>query len=220
MTNPKEIHTKISSVRSTKKITKAMEMVAASKMRRSQKLMEASRPYSEEISKVINHITQSDRLDLYHPYLEKRTARSVGYIVISTDRGLCGGLNINLFKQTLIDIQKKSRKGANIQLSIIGLKASSFFKKHIGAKVIAQLSGLGNRPSLESIIGSVGVMLKKYDSGELDQLFLVFNRFINTMIQKPKIKQLLPLSEDKDNNNDIKKVIHGIIYMNLALNPY
>ncbi|MDE1515713.1 MULTISPECIES: F0F1 ATP synthase subunit gamma [Vibrio] len=191
MAGAKEIRTKIGSVKSTQKITKAMEMVAASKMRRSQDAMESSRPYAQTIRKVIGHVASAS-LEYRHPYLEEREAKRVGYIIISTDRGLCGGLNINLFKKAITSMQDWKEKGAEIELAIIGSKATAFFNNS-GAKVAAQVSGLGDSPSLEDLIGSVGVMLKKYDKGELDRLYLVFNQFVNTMVQQPKIDQLLPL---------------------------
>lgn len=202
MTGAKEIRTKIGSVKSTQKITKAMEMVAASKMRRSQDAMESSRPYAQTIRKVIGHVANAS-LEYRHPYLEEREAKRVGYIIISTDRGLCGGLNINLFKKAITDMQTWKEKGAQIELAIIGSKATAFFNNS-GAKVAAQVSGLGDSPSLEDLIGSVGVMLKKYDKGELDRLYLVFNQFVNTMVQKPKIDQLLPLpkSDSEDMQRD------------------
>ncbi|CAH0541985.1 F0F1 ATP synthase subunit gamma [Vibrio marisflavi] len=191
MAGAKEIRNKIGSVRSTQKITKAMEMVAASKMRRSQEAMQASRPYAETMRKVIGHIANAN-LEYRHPYLEEREAKRVGYIIISTDRGLCGGLNINLFKKAMMDMKDWSEKGADVELAIVGSKATAFFNNS-GAKVAAQVSGLGDSPSLESLIGSVGVMLKKYDEGELDRLFVVYNHFVNTMTQEPTIDQLLPL---------------------------
>ncbi|WP_114767299.1 F0F1 ATP synthase subunit gamma [Vibrio rhodolitus] len=191
MAGAKEIRNKIGSVKSTQKITKAMEMVAASKMRRSQDAMEASRPYAETMRKVIGHVANAN-LEYRHPYLEEREAKRVGYIIVSTDRGLCGGLNINVFKKALTDMQAWKEKGAEVELALVGSKATGFFK-HSGAKVAAQVSGLGDQPSLEDLIGSVGVMLKKYDEGELDRLYVVFNKFVNTMIQEPTIDQLLPL---------------------------
>lgn len=201
MAGAKEIRTKIGSVKSTQKITKAMEMVAASKMRRSQDAMESSRPYAQTIRKVIGHVANAS-LEYRHPYLEEREAKRVGYIIISTDRGLCGGLNINLFKKAITDMQTWKEKGAQIELAIIGSKATAFFNNS-GAKVAAQVSGLGDSPSLEDLIGSVGVMLKKYDKGELDRLYLVFNQFVNTMVQKPKIDQLLPLP--KSDREDMQR---------------
>ena len=191
MAGAKEIRNKIGSVKSTQKITKAMEMVAASKMRRSQDAREASRPYAETMRKVIGHLANAN-LEYQHPYLEEREAKRVGYVIISTDRGLCGGLNINLFKKAIVEMQGWKDKGAEIELAIIGSKATAFFNNS-GAKVAAQVSGLGDKPSLEDLIGSVSVMLKKYDEGELDRLYVVFNKFVNTMVQQPTIDQLLPL---------------------------
>ena len=203
MAGAKEIRNKIGSVKSTQKITKAMEMVAASKMRRSQDAMEATRPYAETMRKVIGHLANGS-LEYKHPYLEEREAKRVGYIIVSTDRGLCGGLNINLFKKAMLDMKEWSEKGADVELAIIGSKATAFFNNS-GAKVAAQVSGLGDSPSLEDLIGSVSVMLKKYDEGELDRLFVVFNKFENTMVQEPTIDQLLPLpksdSEDMQRNH-------------------
>ncbi|WP_261816331.1 F0F1 ATP synthase subunit gamma [Vibrio gallicus] len=202
MAGAKEIRNKIGSVKSTQKITKAMEMVAASKMRRSQDAMRASRPYAETMRKVIGHLA-SGSLEYKHPYLEEREAKRVGYIIVSTDRGLCGGLNINLFKKSIQDMQQWSESGVEVELAIIGNKATAFFNNS-GAKVAAQVSGLGDNPSLEDLIGSVGVMLKKYDEGELDRLYIVFNKFVNTMIQEPTIDQLLPLpkSDSEDMQRD------------------
>ncbi|MCZ4296029.1 MULTISPECIES: F0F1 ATP synthase subunit gamma [Vibrio] len=191
MAGAKEIRNKIGSVKSTQKITKAMEMVAASKMRRCQDAMEASRPYAETMRKVIGHVANAN-LEYRHPYLEEREAKRVGYIIVSTDRGLCGGLNINVFKKAITDMQAWKEKGAEVELALVGSKATSFFNNS-GAKVAAQVSGLGDQPSLEDLIGSVSVMLKKYDEGELDRLYVVFNKFVNTMVQQPTIDQLLPL---------------------------
>lgn len=191
MAGAKEIRNKIGSVKSTQKITKAMEMVAASKMRRSQDAMEASRPYAETMRKVIGHVANAN-LEYRHPYLEEREAKRVGYIIVSTDRGLCGGLNINVFKKAVIDMQAWKEKGVEVELAVVGSKATAFFNNS-GAKVAAQVSGLGDSPSLEDLIGSVSVMLKKYDEGELDRLYVVFNKFVNTMVQEPTIDQLLPL---------------------------
>lgn len=191
MAGAKEIRNKIGSVKSTQKITKAMEMVAASKMRRSQDAMQASRPYAETMRKVIGHVANAN-LEYRHPYLEEREAKRVGYIIVSTDRGLCGGLNINVFKKAILDMKSWKEKGAEVELAVIGAKATAFFNNS-GAKVSAQVSGLGDSPSLEDLIGSVSVMLKKYDEGELDRLYVVFNKFVNTMVQEPTIDQLLPL---------------------------
>ncbi|MCK6265594.1 F0F1 ATP synthase subunit gamma [Vibrio sp. ZSDE26] len=191
MANSKEIRSKIGSVKSTQKITKAMEMVAASKMRRTQDAMEGPRPYAEIIRKVIGHLAHGT-LEYKHPYLLEREAKRVGYVVISTDRGLCGGLNINLFKQAVTEMNDWSEKGVDVELSVIGSKATSYFNS-IGANIVAQTSGLGDSPSLDDLIGSINVMLQKYQDGEIDRLYLVFNEFVNSMTQQPKIDQLIPL---------------------------
>lgn len=210
MAGAKEIRSKIGSVKSTQKITKAMEMVATSKMRRSQDAMEASRPYAETIRKVIGHVAHAN-VEYRHPYLEEREAKRVGYVIISTDRGLCGGLNVNLFKKALLDMKTWKEKGAEIELAIIGSKATAFFNNS-GAKVAAQVSGLGDTPTLEDLIGSVSVMLKKYDAGELDRLYVVFNKFVNTMVQQPTIDQLLPLPKTENEVMEKRKYSWDYLY--------
>ena len=200
MSGAKEIKSKIGSVQNTQKITSAMEMVAASKMRRAQESMAASRPYAENMRNVIGHIALGN-LEYRHPYLEEREVKRVGYIVISTDRGLCGGLNINLFKQVLADAGKWQSQGAEVDFGVVGAKATAFFN-NMGANVVSQVSGLGDSPSVTDLIGSVKVMLNAYDNGEIDRLFVVYNKFVNTMTQEPKIDQLLPLPKSDD--DDIK----------------
>ncbi|WP_318440083.1 F0F1 ATP synthase subunit gamma [Photobacterium leiognathi] len=196
MAGAKEIRNKIGSVKNTQKITKAMEMVAASKMRKTQEAMESSRPYAQTMRKVIGHIALGS-LEYKHPYLEEREAKRVGYIIVSTDRGLCGGLNINLFKKAITDIKTWSDKGAEVDLALIGAKATAFFNSY-GGNVSAQVSGLGDSPSVDELIGTVGVMLKKYDEGQLDRLYVVYSKFVNTMVQEPVIDQLLPLPKSED----------------------
>ncbi len=196
MAGGKEIKSKIGSVQNTQKITSAMEMVAASKMRRAQDSMAASRPYAENMRNVIGHIALGN-LEYRHPYMEEREAKRVGYIVVSTDRGLCGGLNINLFKQVLADAGKQQAAGAEVEFAVVGSKATAFFN-NMGAKVVSQVSGLGDNPSLTDLIGSVRVMLNAYDNGEIDRLFIVYNKFVNTMTQQPTIDQLLPLPKSDD----------------------
>ncbi|PSW01408.1 F0F1 ATP synthase subunit gamma [Photobacterium lipolyticum] len=196
MASAKEIRNKIGSVQNTQKITKAMEMVAASKMRKTQDAMESSRPYAQTMRKVIGHIALGN-LEYKHPYLEVREAKRVGYIIVSSDRGLCGGLNINLFKQAMTDIQGWSEQGAEVDMALIGAKATAFFNTY-GGNVVAQASGLGDTPTVNELIGTVGVMLKKYDEGLLDRLYLVYNKFVNTMVQEPVIDQLLPLPKSED----------------------
>lgn len=190
MVSEKEIRNKIWSVKNTQKITKAMEMVAASKMRKSQECMAATRSYAEEIRKVIKRLTLGN-LKFRHPYLNKREVKRVGYFVVSSDRGLCGGLNVNLFKKLLVEIKSWSEKSVLADLTLIGSKAASFFG-FLDSNTIARVSGIGDQPSLFSLIELVKVTLQSYDSGRLDRLYIVSNKFINAMSQKPKVIQLLP----------------------------
>lgn len=196
MAGAKEIKGKIGSVKNTQKITKAMEMVAASKMRKSQDRMESSRPYANTMRKVIGHIALG-KLEYKHPYTQEREAKRVGYIVVSTDRGLCGGLNINLFKSAIKDMQQWNEQKVEIDLALVGSKATAFFNSY-GGNVVAQNSGLGDNPTLEELIGTVKVMLDAYDEGRLDRLYLVYNKFVNTMTQQPTIDQVLPLPKADD----------------------
>lgn len=196
MAGAKEIKTKIASVQNTQKITSAMEMVAASKMRKAQERMAASRPYAENMRKVIGHVAQGS-LEYKHPYLEVREAKRVGYIVVSTDRGLCGGLNVNLFKKVVADVKKQREAGAEVEFCPIGARSVQFFNS-FGGKVSAHASGLGDAPKLADLIGTVRVMLQAYNEGTLDRLYVVFNKFVNTMSQTPVIEQLLPLPKSKD----------------------
>lgn len=193
MAGAKEIRTKIASVKSTQKITKAMQMVAASKMRRAQDKMSQSRPYAQTMKTLIGHIALG-HLEYKHPYTADRPVNNVGYIIVSTDRGLCGGLNINLFKLVLNQIKKDDDKGINSSIAVIGSKGIGFFS-HVGVKTLAHASGMGDNPSVESLIGSVRLMLKAFDNHEIDKLCLVYNRFVNTMVQTPVIEQLLPIPE-------------------------
>ncbi|WPF04255.1 F0F1 ATP synthase subunit gamma [Proteus vulgaris] len=196
MAGAKEIRSKIASVQNTQKITKAMEMVAASKMRKTQEHMAASRPYAETMRSVIGHLALGN-LEYKHPYLEEREVKRVGYLVVSTDRGLCGGLNINLFKKLLADMKEWSEKGVQVDLALIGSKAASFFGS-VGGNVVGQVTGMGDDPKLSDLIGPVNIMLQAYDEGRLDKLYVVANKFINTMAQEPKILQVLPLPPGDD----------------------
>ncbi len=195
MAGAKEIKGKIASVKSTQKITRAMEMVAASKMRRAQERMAHSRPYAVCMRHVIGHIAQGN-LEYKHPYVEEREVQRVGYIVVSTDRGLCGGLNVNLFKKVTQDVKSWKEQGVEVDFAVIGSKGSAFFNR-FGGNLMAQATGLGDEPSLQDLIGSVQVMLQAYDEGRLDRLFLVYNNFVNTMKQEPKVDQLLPLPKSE-----------------------
>jgi F-type H+-transporting ATPase subunit gamma len=190
MPGTKEIRTKILSVKSTQKITKAMEMVAASKMRRAQDRMRVARPYAERMRQVIGNLTQANP-DYRHPFMVERATKSVGIIVVSTDRGLCGGLNSNVFKATLGLMREWQGNGASVQLALMGSKGVAFFRR-LSVPVLASVSGLGDKPHVNDLIGSVKVMLDAYRDGKIDRLFLVNAQFVNTMTQKPVALQLLP----------------------------
>jgi len=190
MPGTKEIRNKISSVKSTQKITKAMEMVAASKMRRAQDRMRLSRPYAEKIRNVIGHLKKANP-DYKHPYLVEREAQSIGIIVVSSDRGLCGALNTNVFKTTLMMMREWQGKGAKVNLCLLGSKGVAFFRR-LGAPVLASVTGLGDKPHVRDLLGSVKVMLDAYKDGTIDRLFIVNAEFVNTMTQKPTVTQLLP----------------------------
>ncbi|MEC7282134.1 MAG: F0F1 ATP synthase subunit gamma [Pseudomonadota bacterium] len=196
MASGKEIKGKIGSIKNTQKITSAMEMVAASKMKKAQERMASGRPYAQNMLKVIGHIANGN-LEYRHPYLEEREVKRVGYIVISTDRGLCGGLNTNEFKLVTQDVKKWREQGVEVDFAALGSKACSFFNR-FGGKLLAAESGLGDKPSVSDVVGVVRVMLKAYDEGQIDRVFLVFNDFVNTMTQKPVINQLLPLPKSED----------------------
>ncbi len=198
MPGVKEIRIKIASFKSTQKITKAMEMVAASKMRKAQDRMRATRPYAEKIRRVIGHLRHANP-DFRHPYLIEREPKSVGFIVITTDRGLAGGLNVNLFKATLAAMREWQERGADVSLCLIGSKGVQFFRRLGNVKTLATVTHLGDRPHVSDLIGTVKVMLDLYKDGKLDRLFLVHNVFMNTMSQKPVVRQLLPVvTEDED----------------------
>ena len=196
MAGSKEIRTKIKSVQNTQKITRAMEMVAASKMRRAQERMRAARPYAEKIRNVIAHLALASA-EYQHPWMVEREVKRVGYIVVSTDRGLCGGLNTNLFRSLFAEFEKQRAEGVESDFCAIGSKAAMFFHR-FGANVLAQATQLGDAPPLEQLIGTVRVMLDAYDEGRIDRLCLGFNRFVNSMTQRPVVEQLLPLEATAD----------------------
>lgn len=195
MASGKEIRTKIKSVKSTQKITRAMEMVATSKMRKAQDRVRAARPYAQKIRNVIGHLAHAHP-EYKHPYLQERAVKRVGFIVISSDRGLAGGLNSNLFKTTVLAMKEWSQQGAGVDLCTIGAKGAAFFKR-LGGNIIAQVSHLGDAPAITDLIGTVKVMLDAYNDGKIDRLFLVYNDFVNTMTQRPVTQQLLPLVPDE-----------------------
>lgn len=192
----KEIRNQISSIKSTQKITSAMEMVAASKMRKAQERMQATRPYADKMRQVIGHIAKANA-QYKHPFMVEREVKRVGYIVVSTDRGLCGGLNINLFKTLVREMKAWKEKGVETDLCAIGQKGASFFRSY-GGNVVAALTHLGDSPSSEKLIGNVKVMLDAFSEGKIDRLYVVSNEFVNTMTQSPKVEQLLPLPESED----------------------
>lgn len=194
MAGAKEIRTKIKSIKSTQKITRAMEMVAASKMRKAQERMMATRPYNMEIQRVASHLA-SGELEVSHVYLEKREIKRAGLIVVSTDRGLCGGLNANLFRLCLEKLVEWNQQKVSIDICTMGTKAHGYFKR-IGANVIAQAHRFGDTPSSQEIIGPMTAMLNAYQAGEIDVLYIAYNTFVNTMSQKPTLRQLLPIESD------------------------
>jgi F-type H+-transporting ATPase subunit gamma len=191
MPGTKEIRNKIASVKSTQKITKAMQMVATSKMRRAQERMKLARPYADKIRSVIGHLNEANP-DYRHPFLVAREPKAIGAIVISTDRGLAGGLNANLFKQTLLLLREWQAKGAEVSLCLIGSKGLAFFRR-LGLPILANVSGLGDKPHVQNLIGAVKVMLDAFRDAKIDRLFLVNSQFVNTMTQKPHVEQLLPV---------------------------
>lgn len=191
----KEIRTKITSIRNTQKITRAMEMVAASKMRKTQDRMQATRPYSAKIARIIKHLAHANP-EYKHPFMQARQVGAVGLIILSSDRGLCGGLNSNLFRLALRHMRGWSGQGQAIRVCTIGQKAATFFSG-ISADVIAQATRLGDTPHLEAIIGVIKAMLDDYHEGRIDELYVVYNEFVNTMTQKPKVRKLLPIQPEE-----------------------
>lgn len=196
MAGAKEIRTKIKSVQSTSKITKAMEMVAASKMRRAQERMNATRPYADKIKTVVGNLANSHP-EYRHPYLNQREVKKVGIIIVSSDRGLCGGLNINLFKKVLNRMIEWDGQKIGYESVTIGSKALGFVKR-IGGNVAAEVSHLGDSPEITKIIGPVQALLKSYLDGDIDAIYLVGNNFVNTMTQDAQITQLVPVVPNKD----------------------
>jgi len=192
----REIRTQIASVKSTQKITSAMEMVAASKMRKAQDRMNATRPYAEKMRQVIAHLSQSQP-EYKHPYTVERDIRRVGYIVISSDRGLCGGLNSNLFRRLAADIKQQMTSGIEVAFCTIGQKATGFFGR-FGGEILGQATHLGDAPRIEDLIGTIKVMLDAFDAGELDRIYVAYNSFVNTMTQQPTIEQLVPIVHSEE----------------------
>jgi F-type H+-transporting ATPase subunit gamma len=197
MASGKEIRTKIASVKSTQKITKAMEMVAASKLRRTQQRMAASRPYAEKIKTVIGHLSEANP-DYRHPYLQTRDVKRVGYIVLSTDKGLCGGVNVNTFRAVIRELRQWQEKGVEADLCLVGAKGIAYFRR-LKVNVVAATSNIGEAPKLQDLVGAITAMTDAYREGKIDRLFLVHSVFVNTMSQEPTVSQLLPVEAvDKD----------------------
>ncbi|MEQ1622541.1 MAG: F0F1 ATP synthase subunit gamma [Methylococcales bacterium] len=198
----KEIRTKISSIKNTQKITRAMEMVAASKMRKTKDRMQATRPYSKKIGQIIKHLAHANP-EYKHPFLISRETKRVGLIVVSSDRGLCGGLNSNLFRKTLGKLVEWENAGIEVDVCTIGTKGSSFFS-NLKTNLVGQVSKLGDVPHLQDIVGIIKIMLDLYNEGKIDQLYIANNDFVNTMTQRPVIEQLLPIIA-----SDIEENIKG-----------
>lgn len=199
MAGAKEIRTKIASVKNTQKITSAMQMVAASKMRKAQEKMSQSRPYSKGLRNIIDHIASSHS-EFHHPFMIKRDVKNVGFIVVSTDRGLCGGLNINLFRTVLSKMKEFSEQGIGIKVVLLGSKAAGYFN-HSNIQVMAQHAGFGDDPQPDKLVGAIKVMTDAFLNGEVDEIYLSCNSFKNTMVQTPLVGKLLPLEPNKENES-------------------
>ena len=201
MAGSKEIRTKIKSVENTRKITKAMEMVAASKMRKAQDRMTAARPYAEKIRAVAAHLSHAQS-EYKHPFIiQRENIKNIGLIVVTSDKGLCGGLNTNVLRSSIAQLKDWEKEGKKVQISAIGNKAISFMGR-VGANIKSQVSGMGDTPHMEDLLGAIKVMLDGYVAGEIDQLYICYTKFINTMKQEPNMEQLLPLSGDKTETPD------------------
>ena len=187
----KEIRTKIGSIKNTQKITRAMEMVAASKMRKTKDRMQATRPYSKKIGVIIKHLAQANP-EYKHPYLIAREVKRIGVILVGSDRGLCGGLNSNLFRKMLTQLIQWDKENIEVDVCTIGTKASGFFS-NLKVNLVGQVSKLGDSPHLQDIVGVIKIMLDSYEAGRIDQLYIVSNEFVNTMTQRPTVEQLLPV---------------------------
>lgn len=194
MASGKEIRGQIASIKNTQKITKAMELVAASKMRRAKQRMDAVRPYAEKIKSVIGHLTQAHP-EYKHPFMNVRDVKNVGVVVITSDRGLCGGLNANLLRRLNNHSQEWKAKGVNVSYSVIGNKGVSFFRT-FGGNVVATKTGIGDKPHAIDLVGSIKVMLDAYEEGKIDELWLMSNEFINAMTQKPTLSRLVPIAQE------------------------
>ena len=196
MANTKEVRKQIASIKSTQKITAAMEMVAASKIRKTQSEMQLGRPYSEKIKEVISHIATSSS-EYSHPFYENREAKKACFIVVSSDKGLCGGLNINLFKNVIQKAAELNNQGVESSFALIGVKAANFFKT-VGGNVVANVQKLGDKPDPDMLIGLTKTVLDLHKDNEIDQVYICSNKFVNTMTQQPGVQQLIPLPAIED----------------------
>ena len=203
MSGEKEIRSKIASVKNIQKITSAMEKVAASKIRKAQKQMEASRPYARSIRRVIGHLSHANP-DYKHPFMTEREVKRVGLIVISTDRGLCGGLNANLFKKVIGEISKWQNENVEVDLALVGAKGVQFFRR-MGGSVVGTATHLGDKPQVNDLLGAIKIMLDSYEDGNIDRLFLVHNEFISAMSQSPEVSTLLPISAIDLGDTDLQE---------------
>ncbi|MEO0367476.1 MAG: F0F1 ATP synthase subunit gamma [Pseudomonadota bacterium] len=204
----REIRDKITSVKSTQKITKAMEMVAASKMRKAQDRMLAARPYAQKIRAVVAHIARAN-LEYKHPFTIEREVKRVGFIMVSSDRGLCGGLNMNVFRRAMADMAEWDSKGVEIDIATIGAKGLAFFRR-AGGNVVSEASHYGDQPALNDLLGAITSMLSAYEEGKIDRLYLVSNEFVNTMTQSAMVNQLLPLDTDDAAAEDVPELFDYI----------
>ncbi|MXW53743.1 MAG: F0F1 ATP synthase subunit gamma [Gammaproteobacteria bacterium] len=228
MTVGREIKKKIGSVENTKKVTSAMQMVAASKMRRTQDRMLEARPYSNAIRAVIGHLANSSP-EYQHQFMTEREVKRIGFIVVSTDKGQCGGLNTNMFRELLRELKAWEDQGIKADLALIGNKAASFFRS-VGGNVVAAINGVGEVPEVESLVGSLKIMLDSFSDGTIDRLDVVSNEFISSMQQKPQIRQLLPLvhSEDPDTTHqwdyiyepEARDLIDGLVQRHIESQVY
>ena len=228
MANAKELRKQIGSIKNTQKITSAMEMVAASKMRKAQERMSRGRPYSDEIRSVIGHVAKASP-EYRHQFMQEREVKRIGYIVVTTDKGLCGGLNVNLLKATVLDIKKWVDRDVEVDLCLIGNKGIQFFKSY-GGNVVAASGHLSENPAVTDLIGSIRVMLDAFEEGTVDKIFLSNNVFVNTMTQSPTINQLVPLAPIEDDSldsrwdyiyePDARELIEGLIQRFLESQVY
>ncbi len=230
MAGAKEIRSKIASIKKTQKITRAMEMVAASKMRKTQDTMRASKPYATKIYNVVKHLARAAS-EYRHPFMVARAINRIGIIVVTTDRGLCGGLNANLLRETIRKARQWQQENKEIDFGVIGRKGQAFYKR-VGGHVIASVDHLGDKPSVKDLIGIVKVMLDAFYQGEIDALYIVYNEFVNTMTQKPNVKQLLPLPVAEEDSEvlghhwdyiyepDAKELLDGLLARYIELQTY